>query len=1275
MISVSGNVNLSPTADCYSFLNLSGGTLAIAGTLGVGQRGSQGATMVVSDSGVLTAGLMIVADISNPASPKPSYGQYTQNGGTATVGSLLMTKTSADTNPHVATFDLNGGTFSTAAITAGVATVVGGVNTSTFNFNGGTLKATASTPEFMQGLTATYVKEGGAVIDTDGYDITLAQTLLHAVGAAVSPLIKNGAGTLTLTGTNSLIGPVTVNGGTLALAEGAQLASGRLSMAVENNGALVFASSADHVISGTITGTGSLTKSGTGTLVLLGDTPYSGATTVSDGKLTVVSSGSLSNSAVTVGSGATMELHILNSGDQWDCSSLTLSGGTVTTRLRFYGMAPSASSAPLRVNGDLVNAAVANFIVEGSVINAGTYPLIQYMGEVSGSGSLGSVTLPNGGIGSLSLNASNKTIDLVVTTAVTPLVWNGGSGDWDVGITANWSGFRTTYLDGDLVVFDDTPSGTGPFTVTLPASINPNTVFFTNASKDYSLMGPGALSGEAGILKTGTGSVNLAMPNLTTGGLMIDSNAGDVRATLSTTQDSLGYGPVVIGSGSTLILENTNTTSASVVKENIVAGSGLLKVSFDTNGTARSTTLSGLSGFVGSIQVGSASSSTGDKLDVLGAQAPEASVMVEDGHTLQVGNAGLPVRLGSISVRGAGNTENRGALRFAANASTLETAIVLQGDTTLASDAAGAVLVGPIMGSATAGQTYMLTQGTAGSAAGLTLAGVMSDGVNGGQVGLTQSKGTLTLVTNNTYSGGTIINGGATLQLTGANDVLLQNSALVLGGTNGTGNGVGNLVLANVSQAIDNLLAVSMGSTYNTVTIPPGQTLMVSGTNGIFVGLDAGVGSETRVKMVGGGALVVTNALANVTLGKGQSDEAGTATSWMDLSDLANVTLGSSEFPINDVRVAYGQMNSATLMLCNTTNRITATNVHIANSFFLNGGSGTVILGSGDNTFAVNTINIGLYKGGGTLKFASQTAGSSGTLTIGGRTKPTTDIVIGSKGGMPSGAVPSGTVDLRGHDANITAGSVTIGREDNSTANIYTGGAIGWLYFDGGSFSMTNLVMAYKSGINTGVNARATATLTVSGGEFIIAEGGAFSFASQTGTGTATATNNILGGTFRSYANILTGPSNCLSVINLDGGTLDMTQHAIGVGAQTVTVFNARSGTLMNLGQFNNGAPLVKTGSGTLTLGGTNTYSGVTIVSNGVLRLTGGACLPATADLYLETDTTCDLDYTGTLAIHALYINGERKKGSLYNSTNLGTFLSGAGNLQLMYQGTLMIIQ
>lgn len=113
------------------------------------------------------------------------------------------------------TYNLNGGTLSVPKISK---TSISG--SGTFNFNGGTLKPTDSTTTFLQGITAANIQAGGAIIDTDGLDIGIAQALLGS-GA----LAKNGAGILTLSGTNTYTGATVIINGTLALSGSGSLAS------------------------------------------------------------------------------------------------------------------------------------------------------------------------------------------------------------------------------------------------------------------------------------------------------------------------------------------------------------------------------------------------------------------------------------------------------------------------------------------------------------------------------------------------------------------------------------------------------------------------------------------------------------------------------------------------------------------------------------------------------------------------------------------------------------------------------------------------------------------------------------------------------------------------------------------------------------------------------------------------------------------------------------------------------------------------------------------
>jgi autotransporter-associated beta strand protein len=87
---------------------------------------------------------------------------------------------------------------------------------SEFNFRGGILRVTTNSAgtNFMQGLTVANVQDGGAVIDTAGFDITIGQALLAGGTAGLS---KQGLGMLTLAGTNNTYtGTTVINQGRVA---------------------------------------------------------------------------------------------------------------------------------------------------------------------------------------------------------------------------------------------------------------------------------------------------------------------------------------------------------------------------------------------------------------------------------------------------------------------------------------------------------------------------------------------------------------------------------------------------------------------------------------------------------------------------------------------------------------------------------------------------------------------------------------------------------------------------------------------------------------------------------------------------------------------------------------------------------------------------------------------------------------------------------------------------------------------------------------------------
>ena len=101
-------------------------------------------------------------------------------------------------------------------------------------------------------------------------------------------LTKLGANTLTLTGSIAYTGQTTVSGGTLQLGDGTAGHDVSLAGKIVDNAALVYNLNGSQSYAGTISGNGSLTKAGTGTLTLSTSQSYSGQTVIHGGALRLV---------------------------------------------------------------------------------------------------------------------------------------------------------------------------------------------------------------------------------------------------------------------------------------------------------------------------------------------------------------------------------------------------------------------------------------------------------------------------------------------------------------------------------------------------------------------------------------------------------------------------------------------------------------------------------------------------------------------------------------------------------------------------------------------------------------------------------------------------------------------------------------------------------------------------------------------------------------------------------------------------------------------------
>ncbi len=144
-------------------------------------------------------------------------------------------------------------------------------------------------------------------------------------------LTKSGSGELTLSGFNTYSGGTLINGGTL---RGYAHAFG--SGDITDNATLVLDQSVNDTLANNLRGTGSLVKTGVGSLSLTGNSDFSGTTSVNQGRLAI--NGNLGNSAVTVNSGATL-------GGNGSLASLRVAQGGI--------LAPGNSVGQLNVNGNV----------------------------------------------------------------------------------------------------------------------------------------------------------------------------------------------------------------------------------------------------------------------------------------------------------------------------------------------------------------------------------------------------------------------------------------------------------------------------------------------------------------------------------------------------------------------------------------------------------------------------------------------------------------------------------------------------------------------------------------------------------------------------------------------------------------------------------------------------------------------------------------------------------------------------------------------------------
>jgi autotransporter-associated beta strand protein len=929
------NVRIPNSSGHSATLSIEGGTVAVTGAAG----------FLIANNAVST-------------------GTVTVANGLLNVTNVPVTLGVGNANTDVATNNLDGGIELVRQIRTG-----GSLNVSIFNFNGGILKAGSSVlaSTFMNGLTTANVRDGGAVVDQNGFDITIGQALVHS----------------------SIGGDAATDGGLI-------VTNSRIA--------------------------GSLTLSNANT--------YNGSTVVKGGAKLVTTTRSIGAGAYSVADGGTLEVQVAAAGQSLTNSSLTVGTSGNLTNNFTLGANASTTIPAVIVNGALnLNGTVSVTVSGSGLTGPGTYLLLSY-GSSSGSGSFVAGTLPavSGFLGSITNDTTAKQLKLVYIAAPQAVKWAVSNGNWDT-TTLNWQllagSTATNYAEGSLSAFDDSATGSSPITVTLAANRSPGGIT-NNSTKNYILAGSASITGSGTIIKDGSSTLTIdnSGPNVlsavTISGGTLQVGNGDANGDLGSATvtdnstlvfnrtDNITSAIVVSGSGS--LVQNGSgilTLSAANTYSNLtIINSGqlvLANVSAAQNSTVSNHVANGL-GFDSSITAATIGGLAGNFDITLNNTASAVVTLTAGGNNQATAYGGSLIGSGSLSKTGT-NT------------------LTLSGSSILSSLGAGGGTLAITDGNSTIA-TVNLSVGTLAISGGTTT--VTSDSrISGANCSISVSGGTLNLPklvlgsaaagnTNNlmTVSGSAVVNqnqpGGSPAQAlwiggnnNGSGALLLKDNAswvntattanLIVVGNFGTGQGtltiqdnatfnnatvmrvtdlVGNVGTVNLNGGVCSVNGFSKGAGAGTINVNGGQITTLAASANFFNGFTNTSGTNAvnlvsgRLTLDNGGFAI---AVSNVLSGAGGLISQGGGTLALQM---ANTYTGNTVINAGTLQlVGAGLINSSSSVSNNTSSTL---DVSTANTQLSIGGTLTL----NDSTLIASLANTNITVG--TLG----TAGSANTINV-----------------------------------------------------------------------------------------------------------------------------------------------------------------------------------------------------------------------------------------------------------------------------------------------------
>ncbi|BBN76647.1 TPA: autotransporter outer membrane beta-barrel domain-containing protein [Salmonella enterica subsp. enterica serovar Senftenberg] len=1027
----------------------------------------------------------------------------------------------------------------------------------------------------------------GDVTDNATLELNTGGDFDNAIGGTGS-VVKSGDKTLTLSGTNTYRGGTTISGGTLVASNVNALGSGD----VTDNATLEMNTGGDFT--NNIGGTGSVVKSGDKTLTLSGTNSYTGGTTISGGTLVANNVEALGTGDVT--NNATLELNtggdfdnvisgsgqVVKSGDEMLTLSgnntyrgaTTISGGTlIATHVNALGTGAIDNRASLLLD------ASGQFTVTDLTTESGGNT------EIGAGSTLQATTLTQKSDSTLTINLNSNTADPVIHTA-SQVSLAGTLDITGVGDVLDSDPASTDDLDTFTLIASDKTIA-GDFEKLTVAGMDADLADFItvdgridDTGKQYELTT--ALTWYADrddAVTDAHGTFNLTNAD---GSFAVNTVLENVDATLDPASATGWDGTSLIKQGAgTLILNAENTYTGGTT----ISGGTLVATNVDALGSGDVTDDATLELNTGGTFDNAISGSgqvvkSGDgALTLSGANSYSGGTLISDG-TLVASN---------VEALGTGDVTDDAVLELNTggdfdNAISGSGQVVKSGDETLTLSGSNTYTGGTLIsgGTLVASNVEALGSGDVTNDAVLELntGGTFDNVISGSGQVVKSGDDALTLSGANTYTGGTTINDGTlvatSVDALGTGDVT-DNATLELN----TGGTFDNAISGSgqVVKSGDKMLTLSGANSYSGGTLISDGTLVASNVESLGTG---DVTNNATLELNTGGDF--TNNIS----GSGQVVKSGDET--LTLSGSNTYTGGTT---INDgtlVATSVEALGSGDV----TNDAVLALNTggDFANNI---GGTGSVVK-SGDETLTLSGTNS--YTGGTTISGGTLVATNVEALGTGDVTNNAT-LELNTGGDFTNNISGNGQVVKSGDDTLTFSGS-----------NTYTGGTTindGTLVATSvealGSGDVTNdAVLALNTGGDFANNIGGTGSVVKSGDETLTLSG----------------SNTYTGGTLISSGTLVANDVNAL-------GTGDVTDNA-------TLMLNTGGDFINNIGGTGR---VEKSGDDTLTLSGSNSYTGGTLISSGTLVATnvdalGSGDVTDNATLELNTGGTFDNAISGS---------------------------------------------